>query len=245
MLETLVSSKIRRALLEYILTHATTRFYLRGLAKELGVAVSPLRRELKRLEQLGVLKAYDEANIRFYVVEQASPQFAELKSVSTSMAPAPVPQPEPLVSYAKAPLSVGGQIPSTMSPAGGLTPLGGLTPPVVLSHAKVERLRRASPPRGQWGWQALTRPLSWPVLLGTVSAGLLMVMGLAGIAYLAVTNQRLLALMHQAIGIARPQVAVIESVEARPSSGEMHSSRWRLSPGTMGGFSAGASEESY
>ena len=81
MLETFVSSKIRRALLEYILTYPTDRFYLRGLAKQLGLAVSPLRRELKRLERSGMLTTTPEANLLFYTVNPASPAFLELKRV--------------------------------------------------------------------------------------------------------------------------------------------------------------------
>ena len=56
MLETFISSRIRRALFEYILCHAGERFYLRGVAKELSLSISPLRRELKRLEQAGMLR---------------------------------------------------------------------------------------------------------------------------------------------------------------------------------------------
>ena len=102
MLEALVSSKIRRALLEYILTHPTDRFYLRGLAKELNLTVSPLRRELKRLEQSGLLSTAPEANLLFYTVNAASPAFLELRRVGLAaveprptIAPvsAPVPQP--------------------------------------------------------------------------------------------------------------------------------------------------------
>jgi len=84
MLESLVSSKIRRALLEHLVTHPSERFYLRGLAKELQVTVSPLRRELKRLEKAGVLSAYDEANIRFYVVNQQAPLFLQLTQTFSS-----------------------------------------------------------------------------------------------------------------------------------------------------------------
>ena len=81
MLESLVSSKVRRALLEYILTHPSDRFYLRGLAKQLGLTVSPLRRELKRLERSGMLTAAPEANLLFYTVNPASPAFLELKGI--------------------------------------------------------------------------------------------------------------------------------------------------------------------
>ena len=82
MLEALVSSRIRRALLEYILAHPTDRFYLRGLAKQLGLAVSPLRRELKRLQRSGMLTATPEANLLFYKVNTTSPAFLELRQAT-------------------------------------------------------------------------------------------------------------------------------------------------------------------
>lgn len=101
MLEAFVSSRIRRTLLEYLLAHPQARMYLRGLAKELGLSVSPLRRELKRLEQQGLLKTYQEGNLLFYVVDHASPLFLQLKQASplppssqqpTTPAPVELPQ---------------------------------------------------------------------------------------------------------------------------------------------------------
>jgi len=209
-LETFVPSRIRRTLLEHLLTHPSDRFYLRGLAKELGLTVSPLRRELKRLEALGVLKASQEANIRFYVVDQTSPSFAHLRSAVSPVA-APIPQIPVPVSPSPAPL-----VTST-----------------VLSHAKVERIRRALRP-----------VIHWPVALGLASTVVALMLG-AVTSYLAVTNQRLLALTRQAVTAPRAQVTVVESVEPRPASGEMQSSRWRLMPGAMGGFSARAGEGTY
>lgn len=121
MLESLVPSRIRRTLLEHLLVHPDGRFYLRGLAKELSLPISPLRRELLRLEQLGVLSAYEEANARFYTINQSHPQFVQLKqaaSVPTSATVAP--QPEPIVAS------------------------------TVVSHRKVERIQRALAPRASW-----------------------------------------------------------------------------------------------
>ncbi len=79
MLETLVSSRIRRTLYEHLLIHPQDRFYLRGLAKELGLSVTPLRRELKRLEHSGVLNAVEEGNMLFYTVNATSPLFQQLQ----------------------------------------------------------------------------------------------------------------------------------------------------------------------
>ena len=87
MLEHLVSSKVRRTLFEYLLTHPQDRFYLRGLAKDLGLSVSPLRRELKRLELTGMLKAEQEGNMLFYTVEASSSAFLQLKGAGS---PAPL-----------------------------------------------------------------------------------------------------------------------------------------------------------
>lgn len=95
MLETFVSSRIRRALFEYILLHSTERFYLRGLAKDLGVSISPLRRELKRLERGGMLYAVQEGNILFYTVNTASSMFLQLHQVGQ--------EPQPLAPYASQP----------------------------------------------------------------------------------------------------------------------------------------------
>ena len=110
MLETLVPSKVRRALFEQLLTHPTERVYLRGLAKSLSVSVTPLRRELKRLEESGVLRAVEEGHIRFYELVPDAPMFQQLQravSMSTSLAPQPpVIQTEPAGVPAKAPSSV-------------------------------------------------------------------------------------------------------------------------------------------
>ena len=94
MLESFVSSRIRRTLLEYILSHSTDRFYLRGLSKELGLSVSPLRRELKRLEQSGMIAAVPEGNMLFYTVNIASAAFLQLNSFqSTGPRPATIESP--------------------------------------------------------------------------------------------------------------------------------------------------------
>ncbi len=107
MLETLVHSKVRRALFEQLLTHPTERVYLRGLAKSLSVSVTPLRRELKRLEESGVLRAVEEGHIRFYEVVPAAPMFQQLQravSMSASLTPQPpIIQTEPAGAPAAAP----------------------------------------------------------------------------------------------------------------------------------------------
>ncbi len=79
MLEAFIRPRIRRELLTHVIAQPQERFYLRGLAKKLGLSVSPLHKELRRLEQVGLLSSSLEANLRYYVVQQNSPLFAQLQ----------------------------------------------------------------------------------------------------------------------------------------------------------------------
>lgn len=93
MLESFISSRIRRTLFEYLVKSPTERFYLRGLAKTLDLPVTPLRRELKRLEETGMLQACDEGNIRFYTVQVSSTAFHELQQAAATPPVTPLPLP--------------------------------------------------------------------------------------------------------------------------------------------------------
>lgn len=86
MLEALITSKTRARLLEVFIKDPSGRHYLRGLERELGESATPLRRELLRLERLGLLVATDEANIRYYSVNRQSPLFAQLTALSGAVA---------------------------------------------------------------------------------------------------------------------------------------------------------------
>ena len=192
MLESLVPSRIRRTLLEYLLLHPDGRFYLRGLAKELNLPISPLRRELLRLEQLGVLSAYEEANARFYTINQSHPQFVQLKQAAMVAAPAGV---------AMNPMSAASSAPSL------LTQPEPIVAATTLSHQKVERIQRALASRSPWRRT-----------MAIVSFSALMVAVFGVSLYLVIHDSSTTRLM--------------------PASGEMRSTRWRLVPGHMGGFSS-------
>jgi len=119
-LETLVSSRIRRTLLEHLLAHPKDRFYLRGLAKELSLSVSPLRRELKRLERAGALKAAPEGNMLFYEVNASAPILQQVRQAMAPAAPAVAP-----VAQAVPPLPVAGAAPvRAPQPAPSIDPFG-------------------------------------------------------------------------------------------------------------------------
>ncbi|MBI2104494.1 MAG: winged helix-turn-helix transcriptional regulator [Candidatus Omnitrophica bacterium] len=195
MLEAFVSSRIRRALFEHILAHPAERFYLRGLAKQLGLSVSPLRRELKRLEHSGMLKGVQEGNMLFYLVDQASSDFLQLKQVGQQ----------------------------TEAPSEARLEAGS-APPVLIP---------------------IRRPvLRSPALIGAAGAGLALLLIMAGLLYVTVTQQRLASQASRALATRRAEVTVV--VPPTPSSsGAMRGSRWQIVPGGFGGFSSGASDASY
>ena len=223
MFETFVSSRIRRTLLEYILSHPIGRFYLRGLAKELSLAVSPLRRELLRMERLGVLKAYDEANIRFYVVDQTNPQFAQLKQAAVSLTLQPEGGAPPSLSGAPAlsrsePAQAAQESepvePHPSHPAAGGEAHGRVADSSALSHRNVGHIREARKPRVSLG-----------IVVGALCVGVLIV-GVFSVS------------MYVAVSTSKSRMSGIESHSIQ-ASGEMHSARWRVVPGGVGGFGSG------
>lgn len=225
MLETLVSSKIRRAVLGYLLTHAEGHFYLRGLAKELGLAVSPLRRELKRMEQQGLLKAYQEGNMLFYMVDRTSARFAELCSLGAALGLTvsfETPQPESATAPEPVPVPV---------PAQPSAPPVPVVPVPVIAAVEPSLSPIAPPAWGMW------RSVGWGVLGAAVA-------GMAG--YLVVSQQQLMQLAHRTAEAPAAQVKVITNV-APSANGELRGHRWRLMPGSVGGFAPGrtAIEGSY
>ncbi len=218
MLETLVSSKIRRAVLGYLLTHAEGHFYLRGLAKELGLAISPLRRELKLMERQGLLKAHQEGNMLFYLVDQRSARFAELRSLGTALGLAGSPElPQPV----PAPLELAPVAAPLLAPV-----LPAAEPP----HPAAAVTRAWDMWRGV-GWGALGMAL----------------MGMTGYLMISHQQLMELARRTARAPAAQVSVVTDVMPHASPASGELRGSRWRLLPGAVGGFAPGRStvEGSY
>src|SRR3989338_4742058 len=228
MLEALVSSRIRRTLLEYLVTHPNDRFYLRGLAKDLGLSISPLRRELKRLEQSGMLTAYDEGNMRFYTVNVNSPAFQELRQVGL---PAPRSVQSPVARQAGLPRDVEPAAPKV--PAQPVVSMAPAAEPILVGTISASGSR-----------QARHRPLPTPVMVGVTVVGLILMVGVATAAYLLTTNRQLASSVERALSKAASPVAVVTGEAS--NAGVMRGARWQIVPGGFGGFSAGTGTgESY
>ena len=81
MLSTLITSKSRIEVLTWFVSHPGERFHYLQLDRLLASSRASLQRELKRLEDGGVLHSTKEANIRFYSIDQDYPLYPELKSI--------------------------------------------------------------------------------------------------------------------------------------------------------------------
>ena len=268
MLETLVSSRIRRTLFEYILSHPTERFYLRGLAKDLGLSVSPLRRELKRLERSGMLRAEAEGNILFYRVNPQAPVFLQLQQVSRPTTPVAAVSPDttarPAFFEAEGGVSVGRQeglpVTTQMVQAGKRTKAPSPSSPHSESLGagrSVSETPTFSPrptphvPRPEsipLGVLSVSQPSRWSspmsnaMLLGAAAVGMGLMLIIVALAYLTMTDQRITSRAPSALNA--PQAAMT-AVPPDPSSGVMRGSRWQIVPGGFGGFSSGTSHERY
>ena len=233
MLETLVSSRIRRTLFEYLLTHPHERFYLRGLAKDLSLSVSPLRRELKRLERAGMLRTVQEANILFYTVNADSPAFLQLRQAGQQ-----TPTPKPLVwgqTEAPSPAAVPAQVEFGVrsSPAPAIMSGG----PGEFGVASESATQPGKTLKASW-----RSPLNSPALIGAAGMGMALLFIVAGLVYLTWTNQRLVSEASRSLATRKAEMTV---AAPKPSaSGTMSGNRWRVVPGGFGGFSSGTSSGS-
>ena len=66
MIEKIITSKTRVKILKLFLTHIDDRYYLRELERLLNESLSPLRRQLIKLEKMGILMTEEEANLKYY-----------------------------------------------------------------------------------------------------------------------------------------------------------------------------------
>lgn len=81
MLEALISSKTKRAILKKFLSKPDERYYVRQLATILGSSVGAVHRELTRFKQSGILNSENVGNLRFFYINKRNPLFTELKQM--------------------------------------------------------------------------------------------------------------------------------------------------------------------
>jgi DNA-binding transcriptional ArsR family regulator len=83
-LEVLFSSAARVQVLQLFLQHPDREFYQREIERETGQPIRAVQREVKRLEEIGLLIRSSEGNRVFYRLDPAFPMLAELTALFQS-----------------------------------------------------------------------------------------------------------------------------------------------------------------
>ncbi len=81
MLEALIRSRARIKVLTWFLMHPDQEYHLKGLGQELGENNNALRRELNRLEGIGLLESRWRGRAKFYRINRQHPLYPELRSI--------------------------------------------------------------------------------------------------------------------------------------------------------------------
>ncbi len=74
-------SKTRLAVLSKLFSHADEAYYLRQIARSVGVGIGSLQRELNKLAQAGIILRMVRGNQVYYQANPQCPVFPELKSL--------------------------------------------------------------------------------------------------------------------------------------------------------------------
>lgn len=81
LLESLFISKVRIKVLQFFMLNPEARIHMRGLVREIEEEINAVRRELVRLEEIGVVIAEDEVSKKYFQVNRESPFFHEFQSI--------------------------------------------------------------------------------------------------------------------------------------------------------------------
>jgi len=77
----IAKSKLRRELLNLYFINAEKEFYLRELERTLNLPVGNIRRELIKLEKIGLFHSKKKGNLTYYFLNKDYPLYNELKSI--------------------------------------------------------------------------------------------------------------------------------------------------------------------
>ena len=89
MIEKLLGSRLRTKLLGWLLSHSDESFFVRQMEQLIDENSTNISRELRRLEQMGIVISEKMANLRYYKVNQKCPFYEELKGLFLKTVGAP------------------------------------------------------------------------------------------------------------------------------------------------------------
>lgn len=81
MLDTFITSRVRRKIIVVYAKYPDFKTHVRGLAKVIKEDAGNIQRELKRLEKIGFLISERQANTKVYYTNKHFPIFKELQSI--------------------------------------------------------------------------------------------------------------------------------------------------------------------
>ena len=81
MLELIMGSRTRVKILTVFLLSPEKKFYVRELARKTGSNTNSVRRELNRLESVGLLRSETSGNLKYYAANEKMPIYSELRSI--------------------------------------------------------------------------------------------------------------------------------------------------------------------
>jgi predicted nucleotidyltransferase len=81
MIEELIISKTRAKILTLFFANPKKSFYVREISRKVEKNINSVRRELRKLENVGILKSRNEANLKYYSLNEEMPIYEELKSI--------------------------------------------------------------------------------------------------------------------------------------------------------------------
>ena len=79
-LEDIITSKVRVKILDLFFSNLTEMYHVRGIVREIGEEINAVRRELERLERVGLLKKEPRGNRIYYFIRHDYSGFGDLLS---------------------------------------------------------------------------------------------------------------------------------------------------------------------
>ncbi len=80
-LRDIITSKVRVKILELFFSDSTEIYHVRGIVREIKEEINAVRRELKRMEEAGILKSESRGNRLYYFPREDYPFFGDIASM--------------------------------------------------------------------------------------------------------------------------------------------------------------------
>jgi len=81
MLETLITSKVRRKVLVLLFGNPRSKGYMRQISRDVGEQINAVSTELERLKKGGILISWVEGNMKYYKANEQCPVYKELRGI--------------------------------------------------------------------------------------------------------------------------------------------------------------------